>query len=441
MNMEITKETLLAFSVKFDAQKSNAVAMAAVTANGLLKSIINNKVCRSVSHEFSLTLPKGNVTNQGNSGRCWIFAALNILSFNIRKRFKLNDFELSQNYISFYDKLEKANFFLENVLATLDKSSDSRLFLFLLKSPIQDAGQWDMFCNIIEKYGVVPKAVMPETSASFAPMEMVACINQKLREYACIIRKKYKSGSSIDELRENKAEMMETVYRMLCICHGKPPELFNFEAYNEKGIVISEKDITAEMFMSKYVQFDADDFVSIINAPAVSKPYYKSYRISYLGNVMNGRPVAHVNLPMKVLKESALLQLQNGYPVWFGCDARKFVSREVGLFDLNSYDLETIFGTEYTLTKGEELEYCNSFLTHAMVIMGAHLNENGSIMRWCVENSYGSDVGSEGFFSMTDEWFERYVYQVIINKRYLRDPIPDEIIILEPWDPLGSLAT
>ena len=444
MDSSISQNLLDQLEKRFDENPGNRMAMNAAVSCGICASSRNYVTEREVPHEFSISLEQGAVTNQKRSGRCWMFAALNCMRFQVIKKQNLEDFELSQSYPLFYDKLEKANYFLESILDTLDEPTDGRLIAHLLAAPLNDGGQWDMLCSIVEKYGLVPKTAMPESVSSSATQEMVSYMTEKLREYACVLRKGYKAGKSMEQLKKEKEAMMETVYRMLCISLGKPPKTFTFEYRDKDGNFHREANLTPKAFYEKYVGLRLDDYVSVINAPTEDKPFYRSYTVQYLGNVKEGRPVKYVNLPIEEMKQAAIAQLKDGEPVWFGCDVGKRSFRDGGLMDTGIYDVETLFDTDFPMTKAERLEYGQSLMTHAMVFQGVNLDENGRPDRWRVENSWGEEAGKKGYFVMSDRWFDEYNYQVVVNKKYLSskalEAYEKEPVRLNPWDPMGSLA-
>ena len=234
------------------------------------------------------------------------------------------------------------------------------------------------------------------------------------------------------------------MYRLLCICLGEPPKTFTFEYRDADDHFHRETGLTPKRFFEKYVGVDLSDYVSLINAPTADKPYGRSYTVRYLGNVKEGRPVRYLNLPIEELKKAAIAQMQDGQPVWFGCDVGKCSERDSGIMDLDIRSLEDLLDTRFTMTKAERLDYGQSLMTHAMVFQGVNLDENGKPNRWRVENSWGKEPGKDGYYLMTDRWFDEYMYQVVVNKKYLT---PEQLaaynaepIALEPWDPMGSLA-
>ena len=444
MNKGISSEDLDKFEKSFDSSQSAQVAMNAAVNNGILDSCVDAAEVRRMQHSFSIQIEAGDICNQKQSGRCWMFAALNVMRLQIMKKLNLKTFELSQSYPLFWDKLEKSNWFLENILKTLDESTDSRTIAFLLSNPIGDGGQWDMFCSLVEKYGVVPKSAMPESKASSATRELDKFITLKLREFACTLRQAHDDGKSISALMEMKDGMMSTIYRMLCISLGKPPRVFDFAARSKDDKFTGDRGITPQQFYKKYVGMPLSDYVSIINATTADKPFGKTFTVKYLGNVEGGRQVKYLNLPAAVLKALAIAQLKDGEAVWFGSDVGQFSRRQEGIMSVPVVAADKLFGTDFPMTKAQRLDYGESLMTHAMVLTGVNLDDSGTPDRWRVENSWGEDVGEKGFFVMSDDWFTEYTYQVVINKKYLskeqlamfaQDPIE-----LAPWDPMGSLA-
>jgi bleomycin hydrolase len=444
MEKYISKENLETFSQDFNSSRTNKIAMNAAISVGVNPAASRWTARKDFVHQYSVRVDHKGITNQKQSGRCWMFAALNCLRYHVIQNLNLDDFELSQNYTCFYDKLEKANYFLECILQTLDEPEDSRYLNHLCRSPIQDGGQWDMISSIVAKYGIVPKSAMPESACSSATSEMNGIVTKKLREFAAVLRKEHKNGKSIDELREIKTQQMCTVYRMLSICLGTPPETFDFEVLTKDKEFISDKNITPKEFFDKYVKVDLSQYVSLINSPTEDKPYMHSYTVKFLGNVIDGTPVRYVNLPIEELKKAAIAQMKDNEPVWFGCDVGKRSARDSGVMSLEAYDYDNFFSTTFDLSKAEGLDYGYSMMTHAMVFQGVDLDENGNPTKWCVENSWGPDAGNKGMYMMTDSWFDKYMYQIVVQKKYLSPEIlaayEAEPIVLEPWDPMGALA-
>lgn len=444
MNKTITIAELESFEKDFARDPAKRVAQLAVTMNGVNKSATDPFAQREDRHLFSVQLETGKITNQKSSGRCWMFAALNTMRVEIMRRLNLEHFELSQNYTLFYDKLEKSNYFLESILETLDEPTSGRLIAHLLSAPLNDGGQWDMLCNLVEKYGVVPKDVMPETACSSSTWEVTSYMTRKLREFACILREGHAAGKSMEELRQQKEAMLGSIYNMLCIALGNPPQTFTFETRDKDKKFIRETGLTGKSFFEKYVGWNMSDYVSLINATTADKPFHKTFTVKMLGNVVEGRPVKYLNLPVEDLKAAAIRQMQDGSPVWFGCDVGKWSIRDGGIMDLNVLRPDQLFGVEFGMNKAQRLDYGDSLMTHAMVFQGVNLDEEGKPTRWRVENSWGKDSGVDGYYVMSDDWFTEYTYQVVVHKKYLTDAQRAELdqapIELEPWDPMGSLA-
>ena len=440
----ISTEQLEHFSSVFHESRANELAAYAATKNGIMEASVSYEGVRKLSNAFSIQLEQGHITAQKGSGRCWIFAALNTFRYELMHKWNLKDFELSQNYIFFYDKLEKSNYFLESVIKTLDEPVDGRLYSYLNSMPLGDGGQWALFAALVKKYGVVPLDAYPESANSQNSRGFVAYVTSKLREFAIELRRLSEGGASPDELRARKAQQMEVIYRMLVISLGEPPKSFDFTVRTKDNEVIQEYGITPQQFFDKYVGIELDDLIGLVNAPASNKPMNRTYTVKFLGNVVESEPVKYLNLPIEKVKAGAIAQLKDGHPVWFGSDCRPFSARKEGLFDRGSSRIEDLYDVRYNFTKGERLEYGDSAMNHAMVFQGVNLDPDGKPDRWRVENSWGKDSGLEGYYIASDAWFDEFVYQVVLDRKYL-DPEDvalwdQEPIELEPWDPLGSLA-
>jgi bleomycin hydrolase len=415
----------------------------AIIANGIEVVAFNHSSRIRLQNNFSNEIKTGKITSQEKSGRCWMFAGLNLFRNSITKKLNVDDFEFSQNYPMFYDKLEKANFFLECVLRTVDEDIYSRIVMWILNDPLLDGGQWDMFVNLMNKYGAVPKSVMPETFHSSNSSLMNQLLTSQLRQWAAELRDHYRKGTSLEALQAKKQAYLLEFYRLLTYFLGDPPVKFHYEYRDKEGNFHSIPETTPVSFYHDFVGIDLNEYISLIHAPTPDKPFGRTYTVDFLGNVVEGRIVKYLNTSLDNLKKAAVDQLKNSEPVWFGCDVRFQTERKKGLMDPKVYLFDHSLGASFALDKAGRLLYGESQLTHAMVFTGVNIS-NDKINRWKVENSWGEDRGEKGFFIMSDKWFNEYVYQVVIRKKYLSEELieqyKDEPVVLPPWDPIGALA-
>jgi len=440
----IRPEDLTRFDEAFDAEPANRLALNAVTKNGIAAVALNRDVVARVAHTYSHLIETPEATNQKSSGRCWLFAGLNTLRLAAREQMKLEKFELSQAYLMFWDKLEKANYFLESILDTLDEPLDGRLVMWLLANVIPDGGQWDMFVNLVEKYGVVPKTVMPETHSSSKSGPMNAALVARLRADAAELREMHAGGADPAALRDAKGRMMRQFHRMLCIHLGRPPRRFVWEWRDKDKEFHRHGEITPREFFEQFVGVNLDGMACLIHAPTADKPFGKLYTVQYLGNVVGGHVVRYLNVEMNVLKRAAVDMIAAGRAVWFGCDVGKMMDRELGVLDADAYDYELVYGAPLGLDKAGRLNYGQSRMTHAMVLTGVDLDDEGRPVKWRVENSWGDEHGDKGYMTMSDRWFDEYLFEITVGKEFVPDEalaaLDTEPIVLPPWDPMGALA-
>lgn len=416
----------------------------AITHNGLLKSLETRQSEIDNDFVFSIDLTKDKVSNQKASGRCWMFAALNTFRHKLISEFKLEDFELSQAHTFFWDKYEKSNWFMEQVIATADQALTSRRVKFLLDVPQQDGGQWDMVVALFEKYGVVPKSVYPESVSSSNSRELNQYLNKLLRQDAQILRDVISTGADHQVVQAKKEELLQEIFNFLAMNLGLPPRQFDFAYRDKDNHYHADKGITPQAFYEKYVGLKLSDYVSVINAPTADKPYGKSYTVDMLGNVVGSPEVRYLNLDMERFKELAIKQMQAGESVWFGSDVGQVSDRQKGILALNTYDFQAGMDIQLSQDKAGRLDYSESLMTHAMVLTGVDLDDTGKPIKWKVENSWGDKVGDKGYFVASDAWMDEYTYQVVVRKDLLT---ADELAayeaepqVLAPWDPMGALA-
>ena len=443
----VTADDIALARDEFLADRANTVAKNAVTSSGIRAAARVPEGVAANPLTFDIEVKQGKRCDQQRSGRCWMFASLNTMRYRIIQRYNLETFELSQAYPLFWDKLEKSNWFLENILDTLDEPLDGRLVAYLLTDPIGDGGQWDMFKSLVKKYGVCPKEAMPETACSRNTSEMDSYLTRYLRGAAKRLRESAAAGVSADDLAALKRTMVGEVYRLLVTCLGEPPAHFDVRLRDRDHKLVLSGSFTPQEFFERVVDMNVDDYVSLISAPTADKPFGHVYTVSRLGNVVEDGGVRYLNLPIERLKQVAIAQLRDNLPVWFGCDVAQSYLREEGIMDTAALDVDALFGfaVEGCMDRAERLDYGESLMTHAMVLEGVNLNADGEPTLWKVENSWGADHGRDGFDTLSDAWFDEYVYQVVVDKKYLTDDEratyeTEEPRVLAPWDPMGSLA-
>src|SRR5690242_14344271 len=426
---------------EFSASPVNRLAQNAVTRVTIDDVAIDREIVSSIDHSVSTTLDDWKVTNQQQSGRCWLFAGLNLLRVGVMRTCGLKEFEFSQNYAMFWDKLERANYFLEAIIETADRDLDDRTVAFLMESVAGDGGQWNMFAALVAKHGLVPKHVMPETQSSSDTGRMNSILRYQLRQGARTVRAATAEG--LEAARAAKAEIMEVIYRILCIHLGTPPERFDWQWTDKDKEFHRDGVLTPQEFAAKYVDLPVSDYVCLVNDPRPSSPIGRTFTVEYLGNVVGGPPVIYLNVDMQVIKDIAATVIQSGEPVWFGCDVGKMMSNEYAFWDAELYDLPSVYDAAFDLDKAARLAYHESAMTHAMLFTGVDVLD-GATRRWRVENSRGADRGKDGFYTMNDSWFGQFVFEIAARKSALpadlRSALDAEPIVLPAWDPMGALA-
>ena len=471
--MNISVNSLKEFSSEFNNNKIYGISKNAITNTSLNKILLNSNYIQQKHNDiFEKKIPiELTITDQENSGRCWIFAYLNVLRLKIVKRYNLpNDFEFSQTYLFFYDQLEKSNLFLKHIIDTRKKDLNSRIIIHLLSQPISDGGQYNMLINLINKYGLIPKTSMRETFQSNNTNKFSKILNNKLREHAKIIREM--SDSEFKNINTYVKNVMSEIYRLCVIFLGEPPHRITWEYYtkknrksSKKGKHISKKrhkkrkktqkggslkqykinkNITPIEFYKKYVKYDLNNVICLINNPI--RPYYKLYNATFFNNMVDGVDTNYVNIPIDIMKTITRKSLDSNEAVWFSCDVSKFSSSSQGILDQKAFNYKDTLGIDIMTNKKEQLNYFISEINHAMVFKGYTKDKDSkdtTIKKWLVENSWGSNSGLHGNLIMSDQWFDDYVFEIVVDKRFcpknITNILKSKAILLDPWDPFGNL--
>ena len=438
---QITKKQIEAMRAEFNDDPSAKIAQNAVTGNNVASVSLRRDLVQEVDFSFSTKLDDWKATNQKSSGRCWLFATLNLFRPGTMKKMNVKEFEFSQAHIHFWDKFERSNHFLEAIIETSDRSVDDRTIHFLLSDPIGDGGQWNMAMNLIRKHGLVPKTAYPESNSSSSTRWMNSILKDILRSTASEIRGIINSGGSDEDARTHKDSRMKDIWRVLCIHLGTPPESFDWQWRDKDKEFHRRGKITPQEFAKEFVDIDWEDYVCIVNDPR--NEYYQTYTVDYLQNVAGGPPVVYLNVPSDEMKSITQKILEDGLPVWMGCDVGKQMDRKRGLWDANLFETSELYGVNYGMDKADRLRHGQTMMTHAMLFTGVDVVD-GKPRRWRVENSWGDDSGEKGLYTMNDNWYDEHMFEIATPKKYLNakmlkglETVP---MVLDAWDPMGSLA-
>ena len=431
---EITKELLERFRAEAAERKELRTLQAAMAKMELKDLAFVPEAAAKLNGDFAVELKTRGVTFQQRSGRCWLYAVLNILRERISETCRLEKFELSANYLSFYDKLEKANNFLELVIENAHKPLNDRMMEYVLGG-VGDGGYWDMATDLVAKYGVVPAAVMPETWQSTHTEKFLKLLNTLLRKNAVRLRAVVADGG---DAQAEKEKMLAEIYRMECIAFGEPPKTFSFEYRDKDDVFHCERGLTGRSFYEKFLPGALDEYITVTNHPTHGLPMDLYYVFHYMGSMAN-RDVINLNLTLEEMEELTVKQLRDGEPVWFGCDSGAWGDRDKGVWDPDSLDFSGLMGgVDFTMSKGDRLEYHDSFATHAMIFVGVNFDENGTPDRWKIENSWGEEAGRKGYFVCSEKYFREFVYEVIVRKKHLTDAqralLEGEPKRIQPWE-------
>jgi len=412
------------------ADKAIYNAMAETSIAVLAK---NHENLANFDTNFTNKVVSHGITDQQQSGRCWLFTGLNVLRAQMMAKYGLDEMEFSQNYCFFYDQLEKANLFLQGIIDTREKPMDDKMVEWLFRNPISDGGQFTGISDVIGKYGVVPSSVMPETYSSENTSQIARLVGLKLREFGLQLRDEAAKGVKVSALEAKKTEMLSTVYRMLALAFGEPVERFTWTMNGET------KEYTPQSFYQEYLGNDlTNNYVMLMNDP--SREYYKCYEIDFDRHVYDGKNWTYVNLPVEDIKAMAIESIKDSTMMYFSCDVAKFLDSKRGTLDLKNFDYESLMGITFGMNKKQRVQTFASGSSHAMTLMAVDLDKDGKPKKWMVENSWGAEAGYKGHLIMTDEWFDEYMFRLVVEKKYVPEKVLNILkqkpIRLPAWDPM-----
>ena len=453
----ISAEMLAKISKGYEGTQADKALKNALAGTSIATLAINAENAAMIDTHFSDRVRTKGITDQKSSGRCWLFTGLNVLRAKMIDKYDLPGMEFSQNYLFFYDQLEKANLFLQGVIDTKELSYDDRKVDWLFSNPLGDGGQFTGVSNLVTKYGLVPSEAMPETYQSDNTSQMSNLLRLKLREDGLALRKAYdeayaklakrpkkeveKGLAALDkELQDMKVEQLSEIYRMLVLCLGEPPVEFEWIRCNSKDEVVSRKTYTPKSFYEEFIGEDLEDnYVMIMNDPC--REYGKVYEIDYDRHVYDGHNWLYINLPVERIKEMAIASIKDNVAMYFSCDVGKFYSRTKGTLDLANFDYESLAGMTFGMDKKERVQTHASGSSHAMTLIAVDVcPESGKPVKWMVENSWGPASGYKGCLIMTDEWFNEYMFRLVVEKKYVPADVLEMLnqtpVQLPAWDPM-----
>ena len=439
---EISNDLLM--QLREEESAKVALARNAATQVGIEAASLNREKIQHTSTAVSHRLDDWKATSQKKSGRCWLFSSLNFLRSRARESLGVKNFEFSQSYVFFWDKFERANWFLTDIIATSDEPVDSRLVQFLLGDVLGDGGQWDMAVSVYMKYGLVPKEVMPESEASTNSRPMNARLRAVLHIGALRLREAIAAGASAEEVDSQRRKILADVWKILVVCLGEPPVRFNWQWRDDEGNFHRDGEVTPHAFYERHVGVDLSEYICLVDDPRPENPKGSMETVEHLGNVVGGRPIRYLNAPVEEIKRIAAAQIAAGEAVWFGADVSQPYDRGLGFFVTGIHDYDGLFDVDFSSTKLERVRSGESAMDHAMLFTGVDLDEAGQPRAWRVENSWGDEPGDSGFFTMDDQWFTDNVFEVVVPKSALPEDlaaaVDSEPIVLPAWDPMGTLA-
>ncbi|MCQ2507560.1 MAG: C1 family peptidase [Dorea sp.] len=432
----ITPMMLEKFEENYAANQHLSVLSNLLSTQILPEAAFNQTEANKLRMDFAIEVPTTGITAQKQSGRCWMFATMNVARERVVQKCNMKEFALSGAYLAFYDKLEKGNNFFEAVLHYAADPIDSRENKILFTQAIADGGQWDMAVSLLEKYGCVPEWVMPETVHSTGTSNWKDVIDEKMRENALELRRMARAGK---ETEERRTEMLAEYYNMLCLLYGSPVKTFDFEYKDKDGVYHVERDLTPKKFYEEYVGADLQDYFGMLSAPHLD--FGRLYSQPFMGDIVED-DILMANISMDELEALAIEQLKSGEVVFFSCDCHAFKERARGYWAKECFDYEgTLGGITFGMNKREKLITGTSTMNHCMVLCGVNFDKDGKPDRWKIENSWGDANGQKGYFICSESWFREYVYQIVVRKSFLNK---DQKMILTQhptpmvlWDPVA----
>ena len=436
----ISAEMLSEISKGYAGDADDRAIRNALAGSSIATLAVNADNAAMIDTHFSDRVKTKGITDQQSSGRCWLFTGLNVLRAKMIDKYDLPGMEFSQNYLFFYDQLEKANLFLQGIIDTKDLPFEDRKVDWLFSNPLSDGGQFTGVSNLIVKYGLVPSEAMPETYQSNNTSNMATLIKLKLREYGLDLREAAAEGASAKKLQKMKVDQLSEVYRMLALCLGEPVKEFEWTRCDAAGNVVSRKTYTPKSFYDEYIGEDLENnYVMVMNDPC--REYGKVYEIDYDRHVYDGHNWLYVNLPVERIKEMAIASIKDNTAMYFSCDVAKFLDRKKGVLDIANFDYESLMGVTFGMDKKERVQTHASGSSHAMTLIAVDVCEQtGKPVKWMVENSWGAASGYKGCLIMTDEWFNEYMFRLVLEKKYVPEDIlkmlDQEPVLLPAWDPM-----
>ena len=424
-------------SFKKDAA-TKAIQNVLTNDKDIRSNALNREVQGKIDHYFKYRVNVNGITDQKSSGRCWMFTSMNVLRPSIMEKFNINSFDFSHNYLYFWDMFEKSNLFLENMISTASKPMDDRDVTYMFQSPVGDGGVWNLYYNLGEKYGVVPKEVMPETAHSNNTNAMLSLINERLRKGGYAIREMAAQGKKAKDLRAEKVTILKDVYRILALCLGEPPTTFTWRYKDKNGDIKELANYTPQQFYKEITPADYSpkNYIMIMNDP--TREYYKVYDIQNYRNTIEGINWVYLNLPNEDIKKAAIASIKGNEAMYTSSDVGKYFNRETGILDPEMYDYNSLMGVDFTMDKKTRILTRQSGSAHAMVLIAVDVDENGNPTKWEFENSWGAQAGHNGYLTFTDKWFDEYIFRVVIHKKYLDEKalkaLNQKPILLPMWD-------